>query len=643
MQINVSFDQSQSSLPSGFVTAVNYVVSYFDTLFTNNVTINIHVGYGEIAGQSLAANALGESYAPQYLQESYSSVRTALQGQGAPGAATLPSSSPLSGSLYMPQAEAQAMGLTSAVSTSYVGFSSALPLSYTPNATPASNQYYFVGVIEHEFTEVMGRVSLIGDQPYDYSPMDLFRYSSPGVRSLGPGGSGSTAYFSTNNGTTNLGTWNNNPNNGDLGDWYPQGPASGGHDAFNDYSSPGVINAMSANDITLMEALGWSTQVNGIVVAAATAEALQGGPAVTLLTTAPVITDTAKTSLTSATVKITNGSGNPVIGDELTINGQQSGTLDGGLISINWNDSTKVLTLTGNVSIATYETLLSEISYQDTGTDSTSGSHPRRTVSWSVNDGTTNLTTTSQLTIDRTPSPSNDTGTAIVGTTLTAAAAAGVLHNDSDPDNDVLVVTGVSDTAHGAGTVGQPLAGLYGHLTLNADGSYAYVPDIAAAINSAPTGSHLQDTFTYTVADGNDGAASATLAITLDRPAVVTASNIELTASQASVAASSLFTASDPDGDVITAYGFMDSGGNGHFALNGVLQANNQEIDVTAAQLPQLTYQSVAGTADTLEVRVNDGAVWSAWTELHCGSSASRDRDRFVDQSNRGGRPNLSL
>ena len=100
--------------------------------------------------------------------------------------------------------------------------------------------------------------SLIGDQPYDYSPMDLFRYSSPGVRSLGPGGTGSTAYFSTNNGVTNLGTWNNNPNNGDVGDWYPQGPASGGHDAFNDYSSPGVINTMSANDITLMEALGWT-------------------------------------------------------------------------------------------------------------------------------------------------------------------------------------------------------------------------------------------------------------------------------------------------------------------------------------------------------------------------------------------------
>ena len=105
----------------------------------------------------------------------------------------------------------------------------------------------------------MGRVALDGDG--GYSPMDLYRYSAPGVRDTTTGGAGSTAYFSLDNGTTNLGTWNNQPSNGDLGDWYPQGPASGGNDAFNDYSNPGVINAMSSADITLMEAIGWTTTV----------------------------------------------------------------------------------------------------------------------------------------------------------------------------------------------------------------------------------------------------------------------------------------------------------------------------------------------------------------------------------------------
>src|SRR5215472_2081350 len=65
MQINVIYDQSQSSLPAGFVAAVNYVVNYFDTTFTNNVTVNIDLGYGEIGNTNpatvLGQNALGES------------------------------------------------------------------------------------------------------------------------------------------------------------------------------------------------------------------------------------------------------------------------------------------------------------------------------------------------------------------------------------------------------------------------------------------------------------------------------------------------------------------------------------------------------------------------------------------------------
>ena len=229
MQIDVELmtRASEQVCLRGFVAAINYVVNYYDTLFTNNVTINIDVGYGEIDGQALGSDDLGESYAPQYLQESYSSVRAALLAQGAPGASTLPSSSPLSGSLYMSQAEAQALGLTSSVSTSYVGFHPIRNLQLYPDVTPASDQYYFIGVVEHEISEDMGRVSLLNYQPHEYSPIDLFRYSSPGVRDLTTGGEGSTAYFSINNGTTNLGTWNNQTSNGDLADWYPTGSSTG--------------------------------------------------------------------------------------------------------------------------------------------------------------------------------------------------------------------------------------------------------------------------------------------------------------------------------------------------------------------------------------------------------------------------------
>ena len=163
-----------------------------------------------------------------------------------------------------------------------------------------------------------------------------------------------------------------------------------------------------------------------------------------------------------------------------------------------------------------------------------------RTVTWTVSDSSNNFTTTSQITVDRLPVAPNDAAMDVVGSTVSTTAANGVLSNASDLDGDKLTVTGISDAAHGAGNVGASLAGTYGHLTLNADGSYSYVADNSSAISSAPTGSHLQDFFAYTVSDGNGGTATGTLTVTLDRAPVVTASNTGLNAGT-SVAASSLF------------------------------------------------------------------------------------------------------
>jgi len=621
MQINVSFDQSVGNLPAGFVADVDYVVNYFDSLFTNSVTINIAVGYGEVEGQSLGSNDLGESYPglngqPGYvLIGNYAQTRAALIADNAPGASTLPSSAPLSGSELVTEAEAKALGLYANNSglDGWVGFSSVPNIfSYTVGATPPSNEYYFVGVVEHEFTEVMGRASSL-DQAGYYSPVDLFRYAASGVRQAG---TGAASYFSINGGITNLESWNNfqTGNDGDLADWAP----SAGYDAFDDNSYPGVINQFSATDLTLMEALGWTTSTNGIVVSAAASDALQGGPAIPLLSGPPTITDSASSTLSSATIKIANSSGAAVSGDQLSINGQQSGSVDGGAITVSWNSTTNVLTLTGVASLAVYQTLLGEISYQDTGTDSSTGSHPVRTVTWTVNDGTANLSTTSTATIDRAPIAANETGTDVVGTTQTVNTAAGVLANDTDPDGDTLSVSGVSDTANGAGTVGQPLAGVYGHLTLNANGSYTYVADNASAISGAPTGSHLHDFLGYTVSDENGGTATATLNVTLDRPPVVTAGNVTATSSGEVFAASSLFSVSDPDGNPITEYELYDfTTGGGHWVVNGVAEPATTAIYITAAQLSQTTFQTATSGGDMLGVAAYDGVSWSAagaWT-----------------------------
>jgi len=64
--------------------------------------------------------------------------------------------------------------------------------------------------------------------------------------------------------------------------------------------------------------------------------------------------------------------------DNVTVNGTSfDDTASGAAIQVDGGDT---LTLSGTASTVVYDTLLSEITFQDTGTDASSGSHPVRTV-----------------------------------------------------------------------------------------------------------------------------------------------------------------------------------------------------------------------------------------------------------------------
>ena len=106
---------------------------------------------------------------------------------------------------------------------------------------------------------------------------------------------------------------------------------------------------------------------------------------------------------------------------------------------------------------------------------------------------------------------------------------------------------------------------------------------------------------------------------------VVTASNVSAARNQ-SLAASSLFSATDPEGNPITQYQFQDGTAGattGYFSINGTAQAAETVLTVSAAQLAQTNFIAGAGT-DSLMVRAFDGVVWSGWTSFSVtGSNAA--------------------
>jgi len=136
---------------------------------------------------------------------------------------------------------------------------------------------------------------------------------------------------------------------------------------------------------------------------------------------------------------------------------------------------------------------------------------------YTVSDGTL----TSTATVNGTVSPGNDapvatpdTGALNEGATLSAAAAGGVLANDSDIDAaDTKTVSGVAFGAT-AGTVGSVLTGTYGTLTLNADGSYSYQATQPASTALAQ-GQTATESFSYTMVDAAGAASTSTLTFTV--------------------------------------------------------------------------------------------------------------------------------
>lgn len=185
-------------------------------------------------------------------------------------------------------------------------------------------------------------------------------------------------------------------------------------------------------------------------------------------------------------------------------------------------------------------------------------------------DGTVAAASLDVVIIDDFPIAVADAGDAGEGETLIADASAGLLANDVAGADESLVLgvraSGGDPASPATGGIGLAVAGLYGKLTVAADGSYIYAsnPNMVPPVGA-------QDGFVYTLRDGDGDVSTATLTITLSDSGLTTTS-LGLQVNEAALA-----TGSNPDSEEESVAGNLNdnvAGGTGPLAYalvgNGV-------------------------------------------------------------------------
>ncbi len=85
---------------------------------------------------------------------------------------------------------------------------------------------------------------------------------------------------------------------------------------------------------------------------------------------------------------------------------------------------------------------------------------------------------------------------------VTTIQPSALLANDSDPDGDAIIISAVSGTSTEGATV-----------TLSGDGTIGYDPTASATLDALAAGETGNDTFTYTISDGNGGTDTADVTV----------------------------------------------------------------------------------------------------------------------------------
>jgi Ca2+-binding RTX toxin-like protein len=221
--------------------------------FTDPTTINVSFDLSALAAGTAAHNGFA------IIPVSYATLTSALHSHATSADDQLavnefPVTDPSGGVGWsVTTAQARILGLASQTNADdlHVSLNSNLPWTFGQDA---------VGAIQHEITEGgFGRVASLGLHATRWEPLDLFRFTSGGVRDYTGGSDGVATFFGVDSAHLSSLAYHNAisttgvDDGQDLGDW-----DSTRGDAFGP-GGPNAPGAMSATDLRVLDVIGWNS------------------------------------------------------------------------------------------------------------------------------------------------------------------------------------------------------------------------------------------------------------------------------------------------------------------------------------------------------------------------------------------------